>query len=99
MKNITLKQFRETHDAAAVNAINNVYNDLHTRKSNPAGHFDSAGRFYLSNDTRSCSTCRSPSRAYPYSEMKEGRTRRFLMKLWIANDIENEQQLRDIAID
>jgi len=98
MSKITLKEFKATHDNAAITAINNVYHDLRDRNANPAGYFDKAGRFYLSDDVRQCSYCRAPSRAYPYSEMKEGRSRSFLMRVWIANNIENEEQLRNLTI-
>lgn len=44
------------------------------RLSNPAGTFDSAKRFYLSDKCECCSSIRSPSRSYPFSEMTHGRS-------------------------
>lgn len=44
------------------------------RMSNPGGFFDSAGRFYLHELHDCCSGIRSPSRAYPFSQNKHGRT-------------------------
>lgn len=46
------------------------------RWSHPDCHFDKAGRAYLlrHEDCPGCKYVRSPSRAYPYSEMVHGRT-------------------------
>ena len=54
------------------------YADLRDRRANPAGTFDRAGRFSLDNAERSecCAAIRTPSRAYPYSEMQHARTLR-----------------------
>lgn len=51
----------------------NEYVNLKTRRTNPDGSFDNAGRFYLACQL-SCCAVRSPSRAYPYSQMLHGRT-------------------------
>lgn len=50
------------------------YHELSTRAINPPGTFDNAGRFYLSERGACCAGLRSPSRAYPYSQMVHGRT-------------------------
>jgi hypothetical protein len=42
---------------------------LQDRKIHPPGKFDNGGRFYSSEHFDCCSSIRSPSRAYPYSEM------------------------------
>ena len=47
--------------------------DLKNRRINPEGEFDKGGRFYLA-DQYSCCVVRSPSWAYPYSQMVHGRT-------------------------
>ena len=47
--------------------------DLKNRVKHPEGTFDKAGRFYL-EETYPCCFVRSPSRAYPYSQMVHGRT-------------------------
>jgi hypothetical protein len=46
------------------------------RTEHPAGKFDKAGRFELANEERRtcCAGIRTPSRAYPYSEMIHGRS-------------------------
>lgn len=44
------------------------------RLAHPAGSFDSAGRFTLSKRYDCCTGIRSPSRAFPYSENKHGRS-------------------------
>ncbi|MDD3040767.1 hypothetical protein [Bacteroides sp.] len=49
------------------------YQDLRDRKTNPEGTFDKQGRFYLA-EYSCCQNIRSPSRRFPYSEMKHGRT-------------------------
>lgn len=44
------------------------------RLSHPPGHFDKKGRFYASERTQAVLSCRSPSAARPYAEMKTART-------------------------
>lgn len=44
------------------------------RMVHPDGEFDSGGRFYLSEYCECCSTIRTPSRRFPYSEMVHART-------------------------
>jgi hypothetical protein len=46
------------------------------RLTNPEGEFDNGGRFYLADSERRgcCGPIRTPSRAYPYSEMVHART-------------------------
>lgn len=52
------------------------YMDLRDRVTNPEGTFDKQGRFYLAgrSEYTCCQAIRSPSRRFPYSEMKHGRT-------------------------
>lgn len=52
----------------------NEYIALRDRKTNPEGTFDNAGRFYLAEKCNCCIGIRNPSRSFPYSEMKHGRT-------------------------
>ena len=52
------------------------YLKLENREIHPEGTFDKGGRFYLA-ESEKCDCCRgirSPSRAYPYSEMVHART-------------------------
>ena len=52
------------------------YINLRDRVTNPEGTFDKQGRFYLAgrSEYACCQAVRSPSRRFPYSEMKHGRT-------------------------
>jgi hypothetical protein len=50
------------------------FRDLRDRRTNPAGHFDSAGRWYPAHICPKCASVRSPSRAWPYSYLKHCRT-------------------------
>lgn len=50
------------------------YVDRKNRVSHPSGFFDSADRFYLHEHHECCSGIRTPSRAYPLSQNKHGRT-------------------------
>lgn len=59
-----------------MNFIERVYRDLQERKLHPSGRFDSAGRFYL--DHADLVDVRSPSRTYPYSQMRAGRTKKYV---------------------
>lgn len=50
------------------------YMDRKSRISHPKGKRDSAGRFYLNEHYRCCAGIRSPSRAFPFSQSKHGRS-------------------------
>lgn len=50
------------------------YINRRDRICHPGGSFDSGGRFSLSEKYDCCDGIRSPSRAYPFSEMLHGRT-------------------------
>lgn len=54
------------------------------RYSNPSGQFDSAGRFYISEQLQS--SVREPSRNFPYSQMAAGRTLKHCVHLLAASD-------------
>lgn len=56
--------------------IKKVFEKLQQREINPSGHFDSAGRFWLKNSD--LVDVREPSRAYPFSHMKAGRTLKYV---------------------
>ena len=59
-----------------------VYNRLKDRGMNPAGEFDSGGRFYLRKKCACCVGIRKPSRTYPYSEMVHGRSAVHVASSW-----------------
>lgn len=56
--------------------INTVYKMLKNREINPSGKFDKAGRFYATNGD--LIDVRTPSRAFPYSEMQACRTKKYV---------------------
>lgn len=56
--------------------IQAVYAALRDRKINPTGSFDGAGRWYAAH--ADLIDVRSPSRAWPYSQLKACRTRRYV---------------------
>ncbi|SDY88289.1 hypothetical protein [Citreimonas salinaria] len=57
------------------------------RDSNPPGDFDSAGRFYAHERTRAVESVRSPSRAFPYSQMTAARTVRHCAEVFGAEEL------------
>lgn len=69
------------------------YNLLQTRRVNPKGEFDKAGRFYL--DIRPNCDIRSPSRHYPYPEMTHGRTLDYVCQI---NEIEKCEKLKKMKL-
>jgi hypothetical protein len=71
--------------------IKSVYFDLKERKLHPTGEFDKAGRFYLEHNL---TNVRSPSRAYPYSQMVAGRTLKYVKALVTHYNIQSEEELR-----
>ena len=66
------------------------YNALKNRKVNPAGKFDNGGRFHLVRRCDCCNSIRSPSRAYPYSEMLHGRSSVHVATIHGVKDFESE---------
>jgi len=52
--------------------------DVHYRRDNPDGKFDSAGRWYPEVLYGCCRDIRSPSRSYPYSYLTHCRTLKHL---------------------
>lgn len=47
---------------------------LQNREIHPAGEFDNKKRFYLAETHDCCSGIRTPSAAWPFSQMTHGRT-------------------------
>lgn len=79
----SLKQEIEDFKKIEVNLskedLKKVYIMLKERELHPKGSFDKAGRFYL--DDSELVDVRPPSAAYPYSQMKAGRTSAFVKKM------------------
>lgn len=76
------------HDAAV------EYRKLQDRTMHPDGKKDNAGRFFLSCKL-SCCNVRTPSRAYPYSEMIHGRSIKHVAVKWGL--VDKETQVRAYA--
>ena len=55
-----------------------VFEMLRDREVDPSGGFDKSGRFWAKNDH--LISCRTPSRAYPYSQMTACRTKKYVTK-------------------
>lgn len=64
-----------------------VFQLLKDRKLHPKGEFDKGGRFYLTHGE--LVNVRSPSRTYPYSQMKAGRTMKFVNALCDEYDVKD----------
>ena len=69
--------FRLATDAGYTDAEKEAGLEFYRRKNrmiDPPGWFDKAGRFYANELTEAVLTCRAPSSAFPYPEMKAART-------------------------
>ena len=72
-------------------AIQSVYEKLKNRKIHPSGSFDSAGRWYAEN--ADLINVRAPSRAWPYSQMKACRTKKYVKAVAAKYNCETEVDL------
>jgi hypothetical protein len=74
------------------------YLKLKNRKTHPEGTFDKGGRFYLAESEKHdcCRGIRSPSRAYPYSEMKHARTLKHVAHKYNVLESECRKALREM---
>lgn len=57
------------------------------RLSNPPGQFDSAKRFWASEETYVVCGARTPSRAYPFSQMTAARTAKHCAAVFDSEDL------------
>ncbi len=73
--------------------IREVYAMLKNREINPAGTFDSVGRFYAEHDDLIC--VRSPSRAWPFSEMMACRTLKYVKAIAEQFECSTKKELID----
>ncbi|MEL7803256.1 hypothetical protein [Sulfitobacter pontiacus] len=62
------------------------YADRAKRRSHPPGEWDKAGRFYAQEHTNSVLSCRSPSRAWPHSQMSAARTAAHCAEVYMADN-------------
>jgi hypothetical protein len=74
------------------NIINIVYNELQNRNLHPTGEFDKKGRWYAANDD--LINVRSPSAAWPYSQMTACRSKKYVKKVAEKYGCETLEQLR-----
>ena len=72
--------------------IASVYDDLKGRSLHPAGRFDKGGRWYAENSD--LISVRSPSHAWPFSEMKACRTRKYVKAVCEKFNCKTEKALR-----
>ena len=74
------------------------YLQLKNREIHPEGTFDSGGRFYLAESEKQgcCRGIRSPSRSYPYSQMKHARTLKHVTNKFGVDESECRQALREM---
>lgn len=63
-------------DLEKIERATRMYRARQERQEHPRGSFDRAGRFWLDDDERQacCGRIRTPSRAWPYSEIKHARS-------------------------
>ena len=74
------------------------YLKLKNRKTHPEGTFDEGGRFYLAESEKHdcCRGIRSPSRAYPYSEMVHARTLKHVAHKYDVDEKDCRKALREM---
>lgn len=75
--------------------VDEVYEALKDREIHPAGEFDNAGRFYAENSH--LLSCRTPSRAHPYSQILSCRTRRYVKWRVMSTGISDVKRLRGLV--
>jgi len=68
---------------------------LKDRQINPSGSFDSAGRWYADNSD--LIDVRSPSRAWPYSQMLACRTKKYVSKVAAKYNATTVDQIRALV--
>lgn len=71
--------------------IKEVYKMLKNREINPSGSFDSGGRWYANN--KELINVRTPSRAWPYSEMVACRTLKYVKAVQAKFNCDNLNSL------
>lgn len=64
------------------------------RMANPPGTFDRQGRFYCDETYACCDGIRSPSVAYPYSQMTHARTLKHVAQVFGVSETELRRSVR-----
>lgn len=70
------------------------FSDRKNRRAHPPGTRDNAGRFYADERSSAVDSCRQPSRAFPFSQMKAARTAQHCAEM---NDVDCVTHVRRIA--
>lgn len=83
-------------DRDAIETAAREFLELRDRTKNPPGHFDKAGRWYPDNYFPCCNAVRSPSRAWPYSELTHARTGKHVAARFGVNETELRRSARQI---
>ena len=88
---VALDVFNAREAIISKEALKEVYTLLKERKIHPVGIFDKRGRFYLEDDE--LVDARSPSAAYPYSQMNAGRTSKFVKAMAEKYKVQSKEEL------
>lgn len=92
-KTITKLATELAYSQAEINAAFE-FSDRKNRRAHPPGTRDNAGRFYSDERSSAVDSCRPPSRAFPFSEMKAARTASHCAEM---NDVDCVTHVRRIA--
>ncbi|WP_152449666.1 hypothetical protein [Roseivivax sp. THAF197b] len=91
----TIKQISEERGYSAADiSAGNMFYKRKNRLENPPGEFDKAGRFEAYERTASVTNARTPSRAYPYSELKAARTAKHCAELCAEKELHTKRICR-----
>ena len=69
------------------------FSDRKARRSHPPGSWDNAKRFFAAERTQAVTLCRSPSRAWPFSEMSAARTAAHRAEVYRANSLTHVRRI------
>ena len=72
--------------------INTIYQELKNRMIHPTGKFDNGGRWHAEHSDYI--SCRSPSRAWPFSEMTACRTKKYVKAIFEGLNCQTVESLR-----
>ena len=69
------------------------FSDRKARRAHPPGNWDNAKRFFAAERTQAVTLSRSPSRAWPFSEMNAARTAAHCAEVYRANCLTHVRRL------
>lgn len=87
----TFSEFINENKTDEPSYVKEVYEMLKNRELHPSGKFDNGGRFYAKNDD--LINVRSPSRAFPYSQLVACRTLKYVRAVQEKFKCKNKQEL------